>query len=345
MSFFSFEKKVYDFTFLAKTSRDVLTYKACYFLIYENKGQSYYGECSYIEGLSRDRLQDYEKILAHICEALNNRQGQKIPLDLAYTHPSIQFGLETLITSISHQQPFCFKKSPWYYGQRAIQINGLIWMNDLDKMKEELASKIEQGFRCIKIKIGQHDFEKELEFLRWIRHTYENIALEIRLDANGAFSPDEALAKLETLSLYGIHSIEQPIKAGQMEEMKLICESSPIPIALDEELIYNFDNKEDLLAYIKPQYIILKPSILGGFVESELWVKTAEKLKIKFWATSALESPVGLSAIAQWVDSNDWQWVHGLGTGSIYQNATRSPLSLANGDELWYSPDTAWEFV
>jgi len=200
-------------------------------------------------------------------------------------------------------------------------------------MSEQIKAKIEEGFSCIKMKIGAIDFQSEIEILKSIRNNYSKNEIELRVDANGAFEMNDVMGKLDLLASLQIHSIEQPIKAGQYDEMKALCANTPIPIALDEELIglNNKKEKEHLLSYIKPQYIILKPSIIGGFRGSDEWIYAAEKENIGWWITSALESNVGLDAIAQYTFTKNNSLPQGLGTGQLFTNNSDSPLYIEKG--------------
>jgi L-alanine-DL-glutamate epimerase-like enolase superfamily enzyme len=228
-----------------------------------------------------------------------------------------------------------FFESDFTNGKKGIPINGLIWMGRQEKMLEQIKDKLQHGFSCIKIKVGAINFDEEVSLLKFIRQKFPKDVIEIRLDANGAFTNKNVFENLETLSAFDIHSIEQPVKDGQFELMKKICSSSPIPIALDEELIgVKYDNQLKLLQFISPQYIILKPSLLGGFESANRWITFAEQEKIKWWATSALESNTGLSAIAQWVATKNNSLMQGLGTGSLYSNNMPSSLQIRNG-YLW----------
>ena len=227
-------------------------------------------------------------------------------------------------------------------GKKQIPINGLVWMGKKDFMLEQVKQKLIDGFSCIKIKVGAINFEEEVSLLRFIREQFPADMVEIRLDANGAFTHEDAMKKLNLLSQFHIHSIEQPIKQQQWELMKNICANSPIPVALDEELIGIYDNaQDDLLDTIKPAYIILKPSLLGGFEVCDGWIAKADARNIKWWATSALESNIGLNAIAQWVFTKKNTMVQGLGTGSLYTNNISSPLYISKG-ALGYNPKIAW---
>ena len=227
-------------------------------------------------------------------------------------------------------------------GKNSIPINGLVWMGDIDFMKSQVDLKLSEGYRCLKLKIGALDFDKEYSLLKSIRDKYSSSELEIRLDANGAYSYRDSLRILNKLSELNIHSIEQPIKAGQIKQMSELCISSPIPIALDEELIgiNSIEDKIKLIEEIKPQYIILKPSLIGGFKSSEEWINILPN-STKYWVTSALESNVGLSAISQWVYTLNCSLPQGLGTGSLFSNNFSSPLSIKNA-KLHYNKNNNW---
>jgi L-alanine-DL-glutamate epimerase-like enolase superfamily enzyme len=227
-----------------------------------------------------------------------------------------------------------------------IPINGLIWMGDVEAMMTQLEQKINLGFSCIKIKVGAIDFESECNFLGHIRKLFHSSDLTLRLDANGAFQPEDAIQKLSKLSEYNIHSIEQPITPGQWKEMATLCKTSPIPIALDEELIGIFSKQEkvNLIQEIKPQYIILKPSLVGGWQGADQWVSIAEKHAVDWWATSALESNIGLNAIAQWVSTKQINRPQGLGTGGLFTNNIRTPLYL-RGQNMGFDPNKLSDFT
>ncbi|MDP5061772.1 MAG: o-succinylbenzoate synthase, partial [Maribacter sp.] len=239
--------------------------------------------------------------------------------------------------------PFHLFESTFLSNQKPISINGLVWMGDKEFMYRQIEEKLKDGFSCIKMKIGAIDFDTEIALLKSIRERYSKEAIELRVDANGAFSPQEALSKLETLSKLDLHSIEQPIKQGQAEEMKKLCSNTPLPIALDEELIGVVDvaKKQELLLSIKPQYIILKPSLVGGFAGSDEWISIAEKNNIEWWVTSALESNIGLNAIAQWTATLGNEMPQGLGTGSLFTNNMESPLEVNQGG-LFYNSSKKW---
>jgi O-succinylbenzoate synthase len=263
--------------------------------------------------------------------------GKEALWDELKSYPSIQFGVEQAFLSLETQEEGVFFPSAFTQGKEAIPINGLIWMGDKEFMQQQIREKLSQGFRCIKMKIGAIDFETEYALLKGIRQQFTPSEIELRVDANGAFSPMDALEKLKRLSDLQIHSIEQPIRAGQYEAMARLCETSPLPIALDEELIGVAcpSRKEEILQWIKPAYIILKPSLIGGYRGSEEWIALAKKENIGWWVTSALEGNIGLSAIAQWTYTLENPLPQGLGTGSLYTNNFPSSLQVKNG-KLWW---------
>ncbi|MGB5317556.1 o-succinylbenzoate synthase [Eudoraea sp.] len=337
--------KKYDLNFKIPggTSRGVITTKETWLLLIYSEGRYGIGECGLFRGLSVDDVPEYEKVLKRSCSDIN------LGFDKLYAtlegFPSIQFGLEQAFLSLESKDPFEIFPSKFTTQQDAIKINGLIWMGEIAFMKRQIAEKLEEGFNCIKIKIGALDFEAECNLLAEIRKTYPASQIELRLDANGAFLPEKALGKLEKLATYNIHSIEQPIRQGNIQEMKFLCKNSPIPIALDEELIgiRSVTEKQRLLQIIAPQFIILKPSLLGGFKASEEWIKWAEGMNIGWWVTSALESNIGLNAIAQWTYVLNNGIPQGLGTGKLYTNNFHSPLDIKNGN-LIYGEDYNWNF-
>jgi o-succinylbenzoate synthase len=271
--------------------------------------------------------------------------GMDALYDALVDFPSIQFGLEMAFRSLQNNDPFMLFSSDFTKGEDSIPINGLIWMGGTDFMKQQIKDKLSQGFSCIKMKIGAIDFSKELDLLKSIRKEFSSEDIELRVDANGAFSVLEALENLKRLSEFGLHSIEQPIKKGQWDEMARLCKESPLPIALDEELIgvTNADEKKELLKVIQPQYIILKPSLLGGYRGSDEWIGISEKMSIGWWVTSALESNVGLNAIAQYTYTKNNNMPQGLGTGGLFTNNFASPLNVKNGT-LQYDIKTNWKF-
>jgi o-succinylbenzoate synthase len=323
------------------TSRGVLTYKETWFIQLENTTRQGIGECGMFKGLSIDDRQDFEAKLAWTCEHIN--LGLDVLLAELIEFPSIQFGLEMAFLSVSHQNQFELFPSDFTKGKGSIPINGLIWMGDPVFMKQQIKDKLASGFSCIKLKIGAIDFDKELELMRSIRQEFDADTIEIRVDANGAFKPNEALEKLKRLSDYNLHSVEQPIRQGQVDDMAQLCSETPLPVALDEELIgvFSVTEKQFLLQTIKPQYIILKPTLVGGFKGSQEWITLAESNQIGWWVTSALESNIGLNAIAQWTYTLESPLPQGLGTGGLFTNNIQSPLVVDSG-QLVYDLKTKW---
>lgn len=337
-----FKPYVLNFKRPGGTSRGVLTEKPTWFLIvWESDRPDIVGigECSPLRGLSVENIDTYPDKMKEVCDQINEYQN----LHLA-RWPSIKFGLETALLDLIHKGKRIVFPSDFSEGKATQQINGLIWMGEKDFMLQQIEEKLQLGFTCIKMKIGAIDFEAELALLKAIRDRYSAVEVELRVDANGAFNPREALEKLKRLSEYQLHSIEQPIKQGQWDDMAKLCEQTPLPIALDEELIgiYDYDPKALLLDYIKPQYIILKPSLVGGIEGSEHWIEAATSLGIGWWATSLLESNIGLNAIAQWAYTKQNDMPQGLGTGQLYTNNMDSPLYL-NGEQLGYDPTKSWD--
>ena len=325
------------------TSRGVMTTKETWFIKLENQGKTGVGECGILRGLSIDDRPDFEAKLKWVCD--NIEFGLEKLLKELIEFPSIQFGLETAFKSLESEDQFQLFPSEFTKGNDSIPINGLVWMGSEAFMRTQIKEKIESGFDCIKLKIGAIDFQTELEILKSIRKEFSVSDIELRVDANGAFSPVDALEKLKRLSEYHIHSIEQPIKPKQFEAMAQLCKETPLPIALDEELIgvFSTEAKQKLLKTIKPQYIILKPSLVGGFAGSQQWINIAESLNIKWWITSALESNVGLNAISQWTYTLNSKMPQGLGTGSLFTNNFPSPLKVKNGT-LHYDIKQNWKF-
>lgn len=331
-----YSKYILNFKRPSGTSRGVMTEKETWFIILEDNGKQGIGECGILRGLSIDDRPDYEEKLKWVCD--NIHLGEETLWESLREFPSIQFGVETAFRSLRADNPFVLFPSNFTAGKRNISINGLVWMGDEAFMKEQIEEKLTKGFNCIKLKIGAIDFEKEINLLEFIRSNFTPDQIEIRVDANGAFKPDEALGMLMQLSKYQIHSIEQPIKQHQPDEMATLCAETPLPIALDEELIgvFYFEEKEALLQKIKPQYIILKPSLVGSFRGCDEWITLAEKYNIGWWMTSALESNIGLNAIAQYTFTKNNMMPQGLGTGALYTNNFESPLEVVNG-QLHYT--------
>ena len=291
------------------------------------------GECAPLPKLSCDDMQGYESVLAHICNEVTEQGGFSV--ESLRDYPSILFGLET---AFRHLERGCFElwDTPFSRGEVGIPINGLIWMGDYKKMLEQIEAKMAVGFRCIKLKIGAINFEEELALLRFIRSHFSAKEVELRVDANGAFAPADAMEKLKRLAELDLHSIEQPIRAGQWEDMARLTAETPLPIALDEELIgINIpERKQCLLDSVHPQYIILKPSLHGGMAGGNEWIREAEKRNIGWWITSALESNIGLNAIAHWCATFNNPLPQGLGTGALFTNNVDMPLEVRKAS-LW----------
>ncbi|MHA3787922.1 o-succinylbenzoate synthase [Flavobacterium hauense] len=338
----SYKKYILDFKRPSGTSRGVLTQKETWFIILEDNGKTGIGECGILRTLSIDDRPDYEEKLKWACE--NIHLGEEELWNVLIEFPSIQFGIEMAFQSLKSESPYLLFPSAFTEGKENIPINGLVWMGEESYMKQQIEEKLEQGFDCIKLKIGAIDFRKELDLLAFIRQNFTKAQIEIRVDANGAFSPIDALDKLNQIAIYELHSIEQPIKSGQLSIMEHLCAVTPLEIALDEELIgvFGYEKKRRLLEKVKPQYIILKPSLVGGFRGSKEWIDIAEQLNIGWWITSALESNIGLSAIAQWTFLQNNPMPQGLGTGALYTNNFDSPLEVING-KLTYNPFIDWK--
>lgn len=318
----------------AGTSRGTLLSKDSWFILVNDDMHPQItgiGECSILKGLSMDDRPDIKDMLKLICAAPLEIWERR---DSALAEwPALRSGLEMALLDLKNGGQQLLFPSAFTQSLKSIPINGLVWMGQPDYMLQQIDEKINSGFRVIKMKIGAIDFNEELHLLSYIRNHYNKSAIEIRVDANGAFAPEEAPDKLNQLARFDIHSIEQPIKAGQFAIMAELCRQSPIPIALDEELIGipSHHQAKALLQTIHPQYIILKPSLLGGFEASEKWIKLADDLGIGWWVTSALESNIGLNAIAQWTATLNSSMPQGLGTGSLFTNNIPAPLKIKNG--------------
>ena len=324
------------------TSRGVLKQKTTYFFKLKSKDNWWIGECALFKGLSADDTPNYEAKLKWTCANIN--LGLNNLLIKLKTFPSIQFGLEQAFLSLKKNNKFEILPSDFTRSKKGIAINGLIWMGSKDFMYQQIKEKIKQGFKTIKLKIGAIDFESELNLIKYIRNSFNSSEMELRVDANGAFYPKEALEKLKRLSDFDLHSIEQPIKVKQWEKMAELCQKTPLPIALDEELIGVFEHakKEKLLQIIKPQYIILKPSLIGGFLGSNKWINLANNQNIGWWITSALESNIGLNAIAQFTYTLMPKIPQGLGTGDLFTNNIAAPLEVNKGT-LFYNNENKWD--
>ena len=339
----SYKKYVLNFKNPSGTSRGILRTKETWFLVLEQKGKVGYGETGLFRGLSIDDVPNYEEKLSWVCKNIN--LGVKKLLIETVCFPSIQFSLEQAFLSLKSNNPFELFPSKFTKSNASIPINGLIWMGDKSFMKSQILEKLKAGFSCIKMKIGAINFDTEVSLLKYIRKEFSASDVELRVDANGAFSPNEALDKLQVLSGLNLHSIEQPISQGQIKEMAELCLKSPLPIALDEELIGVFSSvkKREIIKTIKPHYIILKPSLVGGFSGTKEWIDVAEENNVEWWITSALESNIGLNAIAQFTYILDSKLPQGLGTGSLFNNNFSSPLEVNKGS-LIYNNSLNWDF-
>ncbi|TGV04026.1 o-succinylbenzoate synthase [Flavivirga rizhaonensis] len=337
----SYKKYILNFKHASGTSRGILKTKETWFLILKFEDKQGIGECGLFRGLSADDRSDYEETLQWLCENINNDLDDLLSELIEF--PSIQFGLETAFKSLESQNKFELFPSKFIQSNDFIPINGLIWMGTEAFMKQQIKEKLDAGFSCIKMKIGAIDFQTEINLIKSIRKEFTSKDIELRVDANGAFLPSEALEKLKILSDFDLHSIEQPIKQGQIEVMTQLCIDTPLPIALDEELIgiFSVTNKQKLLQTINPQYIILKPSLVGGFKGSNEWIDIAEQQQTGWWITSALESNIGLNAIAQYTYSKQSKMPQGLGTGGLFTNNFESPLQVKNGT-LQYNNSIKW---
>jgi o-succinylbenzoate synthase len=339
--------KEFKFIRPATTSRGTLYDKnVWYIILYEtdNPLRKGIGECSVFPGLSMDDVEGFEKKLGDIVNMINSGLfSLKTPVR---DWPSINFALETALTDLKNGGEKILYPSDFTLGKGSILINGLIWIGSKEEIYRQIDDKLNLGFRCIKMKVGALDFADEIEVLKNLRNRYSPDDLEIRIDANGAFSIYEALEKLKVFSDFEIHSVEQPIIPSQLEEMASLCRLSPIPVALDEELIgkYPIENKNRLLKIVKPQYIVLKPGLLGGIKSCEEWITVANEMNIGWWITSSLETNIGLNAIAQWTYTLKNPMHQGLSTGNLFVNNIASPLALA-GEKLYHFPQKKWDNI
>ena len=339
----SYKKYILHFKNPSGTSRGILRTKETWFIVLEENGKTGIGETGLFRGLSIDDVSSYEEKLSWACE--NIKLGLTDLLALLIEFPSIQFGLEQAFLSLQSENKFQLFPSEFCKGKESITINGLVWMGDQQFMKSQIQEKLNSGFSCIKMKIGAIDFDAEVALLKSIRKEFSSNEIELRVDANGAFKPKNALEKLKILSELDLHSIEQPIKQGQLQEMALLCEKTPLPIALDEELIgvFSTQEKQEVIKMVKPQFIILKPSLVGGFGGTTEWIDIAKKNNVDWWITSALESNIGLNAIAQFTHTLKNKLPQGLGTGGLFTNNFESPLEVENGT-LHYNNSNKWNF-
>jgi O-succinylbenzoate synthase len=346
----SYFKRVFNFSFKARTSRGVMREKTSWFIkIYNSEEENVFGlgECGPLPGLSVDARPDIEEQLSLIIQNFNSRKFKDtsdleiftlIPIEF----PSILFAFETALLDLANGGKRVIFENDFLKGEQ-IPINGLIWMGDMDFTMGQISIKIYDGHKCIKLKIGGLDFDRECDILNYVRQRYFRDNISMRLDANGAFKLDDVLFKLEQLAKYNIESIEQPIMAG-LPEMEQVCRKSPIPIALDEELIGKLlpDEKQSLLERIHPRYIILKPMLHGGFRGTREWIEIADRMGIGWWITSSLESSIGLNAICQFTANYKLTTFQGLGTGKIYDNNFESPLEVKKG-HIFYNKKEKWD--
>lgn len=341
----NFKKYTLQFKQASGTSRGILRTKDSWFIFLKNTEQPTIigiGECGLLKGLSADDVPEYEAKVAEVCTKIN--QHEYWLAEGLRQFPSIHFGLEIALKDLANKGSKILFPSSFTKNETPIPINGLIWMGEKTFMFEQIKAKLAAGFDCIKLKIGAIDFEAELDLLKYIRQHFSAQEIEIRVDANGAFSPTDALEKLKRLSDFELHSIEQPIKQGQLIEMARLCEATPLPIALDEELIGIFTPtaKRTIIETIRPQYLIFKPSFIGGYSGTQEWIDLCKEFETPWWITSALESNIGLNAIAQWTATLNNPMPQGLGTGQLYTNNIESPLTVANGN-IYYQKEKPWD--
>lgn len=337
----SFKKYTLQFKQPSGTSRGVYTTREVWYIFLNDGTHTGIGECAPLPDLSIESPKQMAQKLLQVCEQISYFTSN---LQELYNWPSIRFGLETALLDLKNGAKQILYPSAFTQGEQGIPINGLIWMGTPEFMKQQICAKLEAGFRCIKMKIGAIDFETEYSLLKEIRKEFSPEQITLRVDANGAYSYDQALENLKRLSDLQLHSIEQPIEAGRWEEMSRLCEQSPVPIALDEELIGVSLKKEQqqMVQQIHPAYLILKPSLHGGLSGCQQWIDLAREHGIGWWITSALESNIGLNAIAQWTFQPGISTEQGLGTGQLYTNNIDSPLQI-KGDHLWYDPHHGWQ--
>lgn len=333
------EERVLHFKQPAGTSRGVYTERRIWLVRMSDGSSVGMGECAPLPDLSCDALEPYiyNKVLGDFCRQVE--QTGEIPYEDLRDYPSMLFGLETAMLNL--RRGCLLFDTPFANGKQGIPINGLVWMGSYEEMLQRMEDKLAQGFRCVKLKVGAIDFEHELDLVKRIRERFSHHEVKLRLDANGGFKPEDALYRLELLSQYAIHSIEQPIKQKQWAKMAELCRDAPLPIALDEELIGVNDPeiKRQMLRIIKPAYIVLKPSLHGGMMGCREWIDIAREEGIGSWITSALESNVGLNAIAQFcseVYGDEITFPQGLGTGQLFTDNIPMPLEI-RGDKLWIS--------
>ncbi|PJJ61119.1 o-succinylbenzoate synthase [Hymenobacter chitinivorans] len=348
----SYSRRVLRFNFPARTSRGALTEHYAYYLQLTDPvqpGRVGVGEAAPLAGLSPDYGPATETQIADFCRIFNQQNHPALSPETAAALvpaelPALRFALETAVLDWQQGGRRQLYDTPFSRGQAGIPINGLVWMGDAAFMREQIQKKLADGYSCLKLKIGGIDFATELRLLAEIRAVAPPAQLTLRVDANGAFAPAEALHKLQQLAQFELHSIEQPIRAGQWAAMAAVCRESPVPVALDEELIgiTEAGQQEQLLDQIRPAYIILKPTLVGGLAATRRWIALAEARGIAWWLTSALESNVGLNAISQFAAQfAPPDFPQGLGTGQLYTNNIAAPLTIQRG-HLYYEPGGVW---
>jgi O-succinylbenzoate synthase len=349
----TYQRRALHFNFPARTSRGALTEHVAYYLGLRDTRQPQvvgWGEAAPLAGLSPEYGPDFERAVGEFCQQFNGASHAALSLAEAAalvpgTLPSLRFALETAVLDLAGGGQHRLYANDFSQGRAGLPINGLVWMGDAAFMREQIRQKLAAGYACLKVKIGSLDFATELELLTEIRAEASPDRLLLRVDANGAFTPAEAPAKLAALARFGIHSIEQPIAAGQWAALAALCCESPLPIALDEELIGLTDpaRQEELLATVRPPFLVLKPTLLGGHAATRRWIALAEARGIGWWITSALESNIGLNAVAQLTgEYHVGDFAQGLGTGQLYDNNLAAPLAIRAG-ALHYDPAGSWE--
>jgi O-succinylbenzoate synthase len=349
----TYQRRALHFNFPARTSRGALTEHVAYYLALRDAGRPQvvgWGEAAPLAGLSPEYGPAFEPAVSQFCQQFNQASHAALSVAEAAalvpdTLPALRFALETAVLDLNSGGQQQLYANDFSQGQAPIPINGLVWMGDAAFMRTQIRQKLAAGYACLKVKIGSLDFNTELALLAEIRAEADPSQLLLRVDANGAFSPAEAPAKLARLAEFGIHSIEQPIAAGQWPALAALCRASPVPVALDEELIGLTDpsRQEELLDAVRPPYLVLKPTLLGGHAATRRWIALAEARGIAWWITSALESNIGLNAVAQLTGEYAvGSFAQGLGTGQLYDNNLLAPLSIRAG-ALHYDPAGAWQ--
>lgn len=334
----SFFKHILHFKHPSGTSRGLLNNKTSYFLKWEINNKKFLSECPYFEGLSSESENQILEKLYWLCNNYFSTHKEEIIQELKSV-PSVLFAYEQILILLKTQNPYLYFPSKFTQNKKGITINGLIWLGTIKFMKEQIREKIKYGYQCLKLKIGIQ-WEEELKILQSLRQLCSAEQLEIRVDANGAFNVEEAKRILDELYILKIHSIEQPIKAGNWKGMYELCKQTPIPIALDEELIgiNEYSMKKKMLESIRPQYLVFKPSLVGGIYGTSEWIKLCNQYTISWWITSALESNIGLNFIAQWTYTLKYTLPQGLGTGNLFTNNFKTPLFI-KGQKLFFSPN------